>query len=262
MSIFEKLYNYRDTILELAIRDFQSRYVGTMLGPVWAITHPIAIIVVFYIVFAIGFKAKAPDDVPFILWFAVGLMAWFYFNDGVLTTANCIVKNAYLVKKTLFPIELLVPVQILSALISHILFLGIIFVVVILNGIEMHFFRLNVFYFLFCSTLLIVGLGWLISSLEAFLKDISQILPIILNLWFWITPIVWDSNILPPQYRFIFDFNPLFYIIEGYRGMLIYAEPRWPNVNEAIYFWCLTILILSIGAMVFRRLRSEFADVI
>lgn len=249
-------------IRALALRDFQSRYAGTIAGSLWTLAHPIAIVAVFYFVFSIGFKAKAPDGVPFILWFAVGLMAWFYFNDGLVSIANSVVKNAHLVKKTVFPVEILAIIQIVSALFPHLVFLVVITAVLLINQVPLEGFRLLVFYFMFCTTVLLLGLGWLISALEVFYRDISQALTIVMNLWFWMTPIVWDSRMMPNEYHWLFLFNPMYYIVDGYRGILIYAQPKWPEPTETILFWAITLGLLALGSAVFRSLKPEFADVL
>ncbi|MDR6395713.1 ABC transporter permease [Herbaspirillum seropedicae] len=262
MSFLLSAFRHREMIRVLALRDFQSRYAGTVAGSLWTVAHPIAIVTVFYFVFSIGFKSKAPDNVPFILWFAVGLMAWFYFNDGLQAIANSITGNPHLVKKTVFPVEVLAVVQIVSALLPHLAFLAVVTVVLLFNEIPLEAFRLQVFYFMLCTTVLLLGLGWLISALQVFYRDISQALTIILNLWFWATPIVWDSKMMPPEYNWIFVFNPMHYVVDGYRGMLIYAQPKWPDSTETMIFWTITLGMLALGSVVFRRLKPEFADVL
>lgn len=249
-------------ILVLALRDFQSRYAGTVAGSLWTLAHPIAIVAVFYFVFSVGFKSKAPDDVPFILWFAVGLMAWFYFNDGLVSIANSIAANAHLVKKTVFPVEILAIVQIASALLPHLAFMAVITVVLLINDVPLEGYRLLVLYFMLCTTVLQLGLGWLISALDVFFRDISQALTIIMNLWFWMTPIVWDSGMMPAEYHWVFTWNPMYYVVNGYRGMLIYSQPKWPDAIETIIFWCIALGLLALGSTVFKRLKPEFADVL
>ena len=253
---------YREMVSALALRDFQRRYAGTIAGSLWAVAHPLAIVAVFYFVFSIGFKAKGPDDVPFILWFSVGLMAWSFFNDTLIAITNSIVGNAHLVKKTVFPVEILAVVQMVSSLLPHLVFLAVIVIVLALNNIDFHSYRFLVFYFMLCSGVLVLGLGWILSALEVFYRDISQALTIIMNLWFWLTPIVWDPALMPQEYHWIFTWNPLNYVVDGYRGMLIYSQPRWPDISDTTHFWCVALSLLLLGSTVFRRLKPEFADVL
>ena len=262
MNFVLSAFKHREMIGVLALRDFQSRYAGTVAGSIWTLVHPLAVVAVFYFVFSVGFKARAPDNVPFILWFSVGLMAWFYFNDALIAITNSVVRNAHLVKKTVFPVEVLAVVQIVSALLPHLAFMAIIAIVLVINDVPFEGFRLLVLYFMFCTTVLLLGVGWLLSALEVFYRDISQALTMVMNLWFWLTPIVWDPALMPKEYHWVFAWNPMHYVVDGYRGMLIYSQPRWPDTSETIYFWCIALVFLVLGATVFRRLKPEFADVI
>ena len=262
MNFIISMFRHREMIRVLALRDFQSRYAGTVAGSLWTLAHPIAIVTVFYFVFSVGFKSKAPEGVPFILWFSVGLMAWFYFNDALVSVANSVARNSHLVKKTVFPIEILAVVQIVSSLLPHMVFLLVVTFVLLMNHVSFEGVRLFVFYFMFCTTILLLGLGWFLSALEVFYRDISQALTIIMNLWFWMTPIVWDSAMMPEEYRWMFAWNPMHYIVDGYRGMLIYSQPKWPEMSETIIFWCIALGLLALGSTVFRRLQPEFADVL
>jgi ABC-type polysaccharide/polyol phosphate export permease len=260
-QLIRNIVRYRAMIGALALRDLQSRYAGTLGGTLWAFAHPLAIVVIFYFVFAVGFKAQGPSSTPFILWFVCGLVPWFFFNDTLLTIADSITRNAHLVKKTVFPTEILPLVHITSGLFPHAIFL------VILAGMlaffKMPFLpdRLLVVYFLICTCALLIGFGWMLSALQVFYRDISQALTIFLNLWFWVTPIVWSPEIMPAAYRGLLFYNPMYYVIEGYRGLLIFNSSVWPGAMETAYFWSVTLLAFFVGAYIFRRLKPEFADV-
>jgi lipopolysaccharide transport system permease protein/teichoic acid transport system permease protein len=260
-QFFRNILRYRAMIGALAVRDLQSRYAGTLGGTLWAFAHPLAIVVVFYFVFAVGFKAQGPSSTPFILWFVCGLVPWFFFNDTLLTITDSITRNAHLIKKTVFPTEILPLVHITSGLFPHAIFL------VILAGMLAFFKvpflpdRLLVVYFLICTCALLIGIGWMLSALQVFYRDISQALTIFLNLWFWVTPIVWSPEIMPAAYRGLPFYNPMYYVIEGYRGLLIFNSSVWPGARETAYFWSVTLLAFFVGAYIFRRLKPEFADV-
>lgn len=262
MGILLDIAKRHEMIRTLALRDFQSRYIATLAGSLWTILHPIAIVVVFYFVFAVGFKSKGPGSTPFIIWFVTGLVAWFYFNDTLIIITDCITRNSYLVKKTIFPIEVLPLVQIFSALIPHVIFLAIVGILLVANDVPLMPFRLLVVYFIFCSTILLLGLGWLLSALQVFYRDIAQALSIIMNLWFWVTPIVWTPELMPEKYHWVFTSNPAHYLVEGYRGVLIYPQPVWPTTLETLYFWSIALPLFVLGITVFQRLKPEFADVL
>lgn len=262
VQFFRQVLHHRDMILALAVRDLQSRYVGTLGGLIWAFVHPLAIVSVFYFVFAVGFRAQGPSSTPFILWFVGGLIPWFLFNDTLLAITNSITGNAHLVKKTIFPTEVLPLVHVISSLFPHLMFMLTLVGMVVFFNLPFLVERLFVVYYLLCTITLVLGLGWLLSALQVFYRDIAQALTIILNLWFWVTPIVWSQEIVPPEYRSLLSFNPIFYIVEGYRGLMIYKTAVWPSLQETACFWSITLIVLFVGIYVFRRLKPEFADVI
>lgn len=253
---------HREMIIALSTRDLQSRYAGTLGGMVWAFVHPIAAVCIFYFVFAVGFRAHGPNNIPFILWFVCGLAPWYFFNDTLQIITNAITANAYLVTKTVFPTEILPLVYIISGLFPHFVFLVLLGIMMSVFHVPFSADRVMVLYYLGCMITLLLGLGWLLSALQVFYRDIGQALTIFLNMWFWMTPIVWVQNIVPPAYQGILASNPIYYIVQGYRGMMIYKSPIWPTLHETVMFWSLTIGILLMGAFVFQRLRPEFADVI
>lgn len=262
VQFLRQVLQHRDMIFALAVRDLQSRYVGTLGGVLWAFVHPIAIVSVFYFVFAVGFRAQGPSSTPFILWFVCGLVPWFFFNDTLLAITNSITGNAHLVKKTIFPTEVLPLVHVISSFFPHIIFMIILVGMLGFFNIPFSAGRLLVAYYLVCTVTLVLGLGWLLSALQVFYRDIGQALTIILNIWFWATPIVWSQEIVPAEYRGLLFLNPIFYIVEGYRGLMIYGTLVWPNTQETATFWGITLGVLFLGVYVFRRLKPEFADVI
>ena len=252
----------RAMIQALAMRDLQSRYIGTLGGMLWALAHPLAIVVVFYFVFAVGFRAQAPVNTPFILWFVCGLVPWFFFSEVLGSITHSVTNNAHLVKKTVFPTEVLPLVHLLSGLIPHAIFLGVLAVVMALYQVPLVPERLLFVYYLLCTCVLLLGLGWLLSALQVFYRDIGQALTILLNLWFWSTPIVWSPQIMPPAIAEWLVYNPMNYVVQGYRSALIFPTVTWPPLEQTLVFWSFALVLLVLGAFVFRRLKAEFVDVL
>ncbi len=260
-NFFRQLGKHRAMVLAMAGRDLQSRYAGTLGGTLWAFAHPIAIVGVFYFVFAVGFKAQGPADTPFILWFIGGLVPWFFFNDTLLAITHSVTSNAHLVKKTVFPTEVLPFVHILSGLFPHAIFLAVLGILMVAMNVPFMPERLMVAYYLICTITLLLGLGWLLSALQVFYRDIAQAIAILLNIVFWATPIVWSAQILPASYQSLLVYNPVFYLAEGYRTSLVSPQPTLPNMVQTLYFWGMAMGMLLTGMHVFRRLKPEFADV-
>jgi len=239
-----------------------ARYAGTVGGLFWAIAHPVAIVTVFYFVFTKGFDAKAPDGLPFISWFSVGLMAWFYINDSLMSICGSVIRNTSYVKKTVFPLEILPIVQLLSTFLLHVAFLIVVFGLLAFNGTEVRLARIGVIYYMFCASTLIIGVGWFISAVEVFYRDTSQALTVVLNILFWCTPIVWSANLIPPEYSWVLDWNPIKYVIDGYRNTLLYQHVNLPELAETVRFWAFVAPSVCVGYLLFRRLKGEFADLL
>lgn len=261
MRFLTSIYRQQALILALAVRDLQNRYVGTLGGILWTFAHPLAVITVFYFVFAVGFRSQGPDHTPFLLWFVCGLVPWFFFNETLLAGTDSITRHAHLIKKTVFPSEILPVVNITAGLVPHSIFLLIVSGLLAWYQVPFAAGRFLVVYFLFCTCILLLGLSWLLSAIQVFYRDVSHALSIVLNLCFWSTPIVWSSDMIPEGYRGLLFFNPMYYIIEGYRGLLVFNEVVWPSAGHTAYFWCVVTAAFVTGAYVFSRLKPEFADV-
>lgn len=261
VQLLRNLYRHQTLIVALAVRELQSRYVGTLGGILWTFAHPLAVITVFYFVFAVGFRSQGAAGAPFLLWFVCGLVPWFFFNETLVTATDSITRHAHLIKKTVFPSEILPLVNITAGLVPHLIFVLIVTGLLVWYHVPFAADRLLVLYFLLCTCVLLVGLSWLLSAIQVFYRDVSHALSILLNLWFWSTPIVWSPDMIPEGYRGLLFFNPMYYIIEGYRGLLIYNETVWPSAQQTVYFGGAVTVTFAAGAYVFSRLKPEFPDV-
>ncbi|NWB87270.1 ABC transporter permease [Pseudomonas gingeri] len=261
-QLLRNVFRHRALILALAMRDLQSRYVGTLGGMLWAFAHPLAVVAVFYFVFAVGFRSQGPVNTSFILWFVCGLVPWFFFSDALQAITHSVTRNSHLVKKTVFPTEVLPLVHLLAGLIPHGVFLLVLAGLMLFYNVPLLPERLLFVYFLFCTGVLLLGLGWLLAALQVFYRDIGQALTILLNLWFWSTPIVWSSDIMPPVIAKWMVYNPMYYIVQGYREALIFQRVSLPALDQTLVFWGGSLFLLFLGSFIFRRLKPEFADVL
>lgn len=261
-TFIRDIYRSRVLILALAKNDLRNRYLGSYLGIVWAFVQPIITILIFWFVFQVGFKSAPVENFPFILWLICGMIPWNFFSDSVLGSTNSILDNSYLVKKVVFNINALPIVRIISSLFVHIFFIALIFIMFFIYGYRPSIYNLQVFYYLFASIVLILGVSWITSSIVLFFRDLGQIVNILLQFGFWLTPIFWSFKIMPEKYLFLLKLNPMYYIIEGYRDTFINNIWFWNHYNLTINFWVITGSILIIGALIFKRLKPHFADVL
>lgn len=251
-----------ELIKQLAIRDFRNRYSGSILGLFWAIFQPLAMMSILWFVFAYGLKAGPQKEVNFVCWFFTANIAWNFFQEAVSSTTQVYLEYAYLVRKVNFRLVLLPIVKIISALALHAIFICIVMVILLFNHIAPRWEWLQIIYYAGSLVVLLLGLGWLLASLNVFMRDVAQIVSIFLQFGFWLTPIVWNQSALPERWHSIINLNPLFYITEGYRNSLLYGRPFWENWLAGIYYWTVTFLIFCLGLFVYRRLRRHFADLL
>lgn len=258
-----KIKNEAGMLTNLVKNDLKSRYSGNALGSVWAYIQPLVTILVFWYVFQVGFRNPPVNNVQFILWFIAGYIPWIFFNDGVLATANVFYEYSYLVKKMKFKIWQLPIVKVLSSLCIHSFFWAFIIGMYFLYGYKPRISWISMFYYSFCVVVLLIGMSYLVSSLSVFIKDNSQVVNILLQLGFWMTPIFWSEDSMNAGVLKVLKLNPLFYVITGYRSCLIDGLAFWERpILSTGYFWVSSIVILLIGVGVYKRLNGHFADLL
>ncbi|MED0681026.1 ABC transporter permease [Aneurinibacillus thermoaerophilus] len=252
----------RKLILELAKKDMQMKYLGNYLGIFWAFVHPTIMILIFWFVFQVGFKSMPVDNFPFVLWLMAGIVPWFFFSDSLSSATNAITDNSFLVKKVVFRVGMLPIVKITSSLFIHLFFIVSLFLMFYFYDYDFSIYNIQVLYYLIATIAFVFSLSLITSSLIVFLKDIGQIVSMVLQFLFWLTPIFWSFEIVPTKYQLLLKLNPLYYIVEGYRYAFIYHEWFWQHKYLTVYFWSFTIITFIVGAILFKRLRPHFADVL
>ena len=256
------LYRRRLLIFEMAKRDIAANHMGSFLGFFWTFINPVIMIFILWFVFSFGFKTAPKGNVPFVIWLTAGMAAWNTFAEIISGSTGVIVNNAHLVKKVVFPLSILPVVKLVGSMITHAVFLGMLIVLIAINGMPFSLFWLQALYYFFAMGVLALGIGWLTSAINAFARDTLQIVGVILQFGFWGTPIFWDLQMLPVNIRPIMKLNPLYYIVNGYRDSFIYSVPFWQHGQMTLYYWGVTGFVFVAGALVFLRLRPHLADVL
>jgi lipopolysaccharide transport system permease protein/teichoic acid transport system permease protein len=262
-SFLSGLYTKRRIITQLVKNDLRKQNLGSFLGIAWTFIHPLVFTFVIWLVFSVGMRGGRPmDGFPFVLWFVTGMFVWFFFSAGLSSGASSILGSGYLVQKMVFRVSMLPVVKILSAFIIHCFFLLFLLILFLIHGHMPDVYFLQIFYYLFCTLVLCLGISWITSSVVLFFRDLEQIIQIIVRVGFWLTPIFWKVESIPKKWRFIFLANPVHYLVTGYRDSLLYKNWFWERPYLTLYFWGLTLVIFALGSILFRRLKPHFADVI
>jgi ABC-type polysaccharide/polyol phosphate export permease len=255
---------YRRTVLfQLVRRDFEQRFIGSVAGWLWGVIHPLVMLASWVFVFEVCLKMTLPaNEVTqrYSLFLFCGILPWLLFQETVLRSASSLLDNANLITKTVFPAEI-VPVSIfLSSLINHLLALALAVAIV---GVYLgHFsvWMLSLPIYMLLIGLFSVGVSWIVSSLQVYLRDTAQVISVVLTLWFWTTPIMIDEQRFPARLRFLLRLNPLSYLVKAYRERLL--SYRVPSLHELGIVTAYAATAFILGGLFFRHLKRGFADVL
>jgi len=253
---------YKKLIHGMVINDLKKEYIGSFLGFFWAFVQPLSMIFVLWFVFEIGFRSKPVENIPFVLWISSGLLPWFFISNSLSQTTNSIVSQAFLVKKISFPVIILPFIKVLSQLTIHLVMMLFLALAFIMYGIGVDIYWLQLFYYIVAASFFLSGVGLLLSSFVVFIKDIKNLLPIVIQFSFWGTPIFWSLSKIPQKYHIYMKLNPFEFLIQGYRDSIIEKVWFWDRGFENLYFWSLSLILFFLGLKVFKKLRTHFVDVL
>lgn len=262
-SLLRDIYQNKRLILSLAKNDFKTKYAGSYLGIVWAFIQPVVTIMVYWFVFTVGLKSGKVMNYPFVLYLISGIVPWFFFQDALNGGTNALLEYNYLVKKVVFKISILPMVKVISAALVHVFFMGFALVVCAFNGYPPTIHTIQILYYSGCVFVFALSLTYATSAIVVFFRDLTQVINIVLQVGIWMTPIMWDLNMLQnhPLVMKLFKLNPMYYIVSGYRDSMLGRTWLTEHWLWGIYFWVVTALLFALGSAIFKRLKPHFADV-
>lgn len=262
ISLSREIVQNRYLIVSLARRQIRTQFVGSFLGLIWTFIKPLTMIGIYWFVFSIGLKSQPLGNIPFVVWFCAGLAIWSAFSDIVTNSVNVIVENQGLIKKTTIKPHILHIAKIAAAIIPHSFFLLILVTLILFCRLPFSLYYLQFLYYFFAMCVLALGLAWLLSAINVFIRDTASVVEISIQLFFWLTPIVWGIDIMPENYHFYLKMNPLYYLIQGYRDSFFYFVPFWEHPVLTFYYWAVTLLVFITGGLFFRKAKIHFADML
>lgn len=264
-----ELFQNRHLIWKLSKNDFKKRYAGSYLGAVWAMAQPVVTVVMYYIVFDVVIGSESPrlangEEVPFVLFLTAGLVPWFYFNEALNNGTNALLEYKYLVRQVVFKISILPIIKIIAATFIHVFFVCVLLIVASVYGYYPSIYTIQIVYYSFCLFIFVLALSYTTCAVVVFFRDLSQIINIALQIGMWATPILWniDGGTISEKWVTILKLNPLVYIVNGYRSAIYGKEWFFWDFFSTMYFWIVTVVLFGIGALVFKRLKVHFADVL
>jgi len=265
-NFLRKIILQRDLIRNFVVRDLQARYIGSFIGFFWSVIHPIVLLVSYTFVFMFVFGIRPRPDTGttnFPLFLFCGILPWLFFQDTLQRASTVIIDNANLVKKTVFPTEILPLTVMLAAVVNHIIGFIILMGILMYSKGEVSVFILLVPVYFFILMLFALGLSWIVAALNVFVRDISQVVSVILTFWFWFTPIFYSPALLLEQNEhlaFLMRLNPMAHVVLGYKDCLL--RMQMPDLTMLALLALGSLIVFMAGGMFFRHLKREFVDVL
>lgn len=260
-ALVRGVWRARGVVWVLVARDLRGRYAGSAFGLFWSVLNPLAQLVIFTLVFSRVIVVRfGVSDIPFVLHLAAALFPWLAFQEAVLRSATCLVDNAVLVKRVVFPIEVL-PVQVaLSALVHQLIALILVLVLMLVLGVTPGPALLALPLLAGVQLLLMIGWGWGVAALHVYLRDTAPVLGVVLPMWFYLTPILYPYELAPGVLRPVLALNPLSALVQGYRDLLLHGTV--PLGTRELWLLVVSAVSFGGGAAVFARGRGEFGDLV
>ncbi|MBQ8189969.1 MAG: ABC transporter permease [Lachnospiraceae bacterium] len=256
MQRIKNIYAYRDMIYSLVRRELRGRYKGSVLGFLWTYINPLCQVIIYSAVFSVIFKVNIEK---FYLYLIIGMMPWTFFSSSVQGGSTCIRAQADMVKKIYFPREVIPIAYVTSTFVNMLLSFIIVFLAVLVSG-----FGFNVQTLLYLPLIMVVeyllalGLAFIVSSITVYFRDLEQIVGVIMMAWIYITPIMYNMEYIPEQYRQLIVLNPMTPIVEVYHQILYYR--MIPTTNYLLLACGASLLVFVIGFFVFTKLDKNFAE--
>jgi lipopolysaccharide transport system permease protein len=260
-SMFKALMTYRGFILGSMKREFQSKYRNSLLGAAWTVINPLAMIIVYTVIFSQIMQAKLPgidSAFGYSIYLCAGIITWGLFAEITSEGQNVFLKNANLLKKLSFPRLCLPIIVVANACVNFAIIFTLFTAFLLISGNFPGLPFLAIFPLLALLIIFALGLGITLGVLNVFFRDVGQFFGIFITFWFWLTPIVYPITILPERIQSLLSLNPMASLLGAFQDVLV--RGRWPQWENLWLVAVLGIVLCIIGMGLFRRHAGEIVD--
>ena len=261
LSNLLKLFRYRGLIQTLVVRDLKARYRGSVLGFFWSFFNPLLLLLIYTFVFTKVLVGIHPEEMePYALFMFCGILPWTWFSSSVLESSNTLIAGGNLIKKVLFPAEVLPIVTVLANMVHF--FLGLVILAAFLiyyqrpiEGLQLLWFPVIVL----VQLVFTIGLALFLSAMTVHFRDLKDLLSNLVQFWFFATPIIYPMQTIPENMRWWLNLNPMTHLMISYQEVLFFPGPHghWKWLMALAVG---SILVFLLGYFVFDRLRDSFAE--
>lgn len=272
MSSFAELKGSRDLMVNLTLRELRGKYKRSALGWAWSLLNPLASMAIFTIVFSFFLKVNVPPGKPsglkgFAFFLMCALLPWNFLSNGMNGSMSALLGNSNLIKKVYFPREVLVAANVVSWMVAMLVEMGVLAVALLIAGNMVLPWLLPLFVVIAIQTVFVLGIGMMLSVLNVYFRDVQHLVNILLQLWFYATPIVYPVSYVPEKatllgvvvpVRTLYGLNPMVRFVDAYRDILY--DLRFPAFDDMAVIVGASALALALGVLTFRRLEPKLAE--
>lgn len=255
------LWEFRGFILGSVRRELQTKYRNSLLGAFWLVLPPLAQIVVYTLIFSQIMQARLPgvqSSFGYSIYLCAGILTWGLFGEIVTRSLNVFIENANLIKKLSFPRMSLPFIVIMSASANFLIVFGLFTLFLIATGTFPGWAFIALIPVLCVQVLFAVGVGVTLGVLNVFFRDVGQLSGIVLQFWFWLTPIVYPASVLGEGARTLMSFNPMAVLIESYQQILVSGD--WPQWEKVGIVALVSLALCALALRLFRVRSGEMVD--
>jgi lipopolysaccharide transport system permease protein len=259
MGHFSELYRNRDLLWLWTLREVQVRYKQSLLGIAWAVLQPVALTVIFTVVFSLLVRVDT-GAIPYPIFAYTALVPWTFFSTSLSFGIASLVNNMNLVTKIYFPREILPLASVGAAFVDFLVSAAILVGMMLIYGITPGWVSLWVVPLLVLQVALTVAVVLLGSAVLVFFRDMRFVVPLLTQLWMYATPIIYPVDLVPERFRALYFLNPMAGIVDGYRRVLLSGEA--PRLDSLALGAAVSLVLLTAGYVSFKRAEPVFADLI
>ena len=263
MEFIKTVIKNRKLIWQLGRNDFKNRFANTSLGAIWGFLQPFVFMITYAIVFQFILKTGSSGQYPYAVWFFPGMAMWQWMNDSILTASNSIRTYSYLVKKVVFPVDIIPTISIVASSFVGLFLIVLAVVICLIYGYLPNV--LTLIYVIIAAYCFIIAFTRFTSAVTTVVPDFGNLLGIVMQLFFWFTPVIWNLDMLSEHETIltIMKCTPFTYLVTTFRQVFMSEDIIFANNGMfTIAFWVITILMFIWGNSVFKRTKKDFADVL
>ena len=255
MQIFKEISQYKEFLKSNVKKDIRGKYKGSFLGVLWSFVNPLLSVIIYAIVFHYIMRFNIDH---YVIYLIAGVIPWTFFTTAVQTGMNSVLFNADIIKKVYFPRIILPISSVTSALVNFLISCIIIIIFVIFSGVGLSIYLIFLPVIAIIQYLFTLGIVFVLSGIEIYVRDIEHIINFIIGMFFYLTPILYTIDLVPEQFHFIIDINPMAHIINAYHNIFYYKT--MPDMTDLTWMLALSGVILWLGYKAFDKLQRGFAE--